>query len=1111
MVAVAVIAAGLTTGAPEIAGANLAVGNYEILSVRTDETQGISVGGAGGSDGWVSVSDDGNKVVFVTEEQLDPFDTNDTYDIYLRDRTNGGSTTLVTKRIVPGPDPDELADDTAIFSYPRISGNGEYIVFASKATNLDGAGTNPAGQRHLYRYSIGSGLHKDLTPGNDGNSGGDGMFSVSDNGQVVAFASTSKTLLPVAETLDHTDVYVWTQAGGVVQRASATPGGGEANQDSALPVLSGDGKLLFFASSATDIIAGADADNTTAETYVRTVGANDLAEEPDVPTDALPMASSDDGGTLAYLVEAPADTYTTHVLLRGTNATDIPLGTASGDAGPYAVPSLSDNGRIVASAIGSGTSTPPHSNLVTRITNLDTGDMASLPSLFGAVLDGDGSTVAGVSEAVLVPADDDDRPDVFTTELTAVPDGAAPTGVTERVSVTDDEQQANGESAGPAMSASGNEVAFQSSAHNLVADDSGHMDVYVRNRSGKSTERVSVSSTGELPDGDSRNPAISASGRYVVFNSSAPNLAAGDGNTDDDVYLHDRQDHTTYLISASGGTGEAFLPDVSSNGRYVTFVSDESLLPDSSGDAALYLRDRQAVGGSVVRIDKDVPAVPGESARAVLSGPRINDDGTMVLFNVFFIGPTLSDFTAGLYRYDIQAGTVTTVIAPDYRAPLPFMISMSGDGSTAGLWNTFFATGLDATLQPWSLVAVGGPNNGQRTPSVAPVDLSTNGRRVMTIDDGNAVIWDRDTGTRTRVSETTAHQPIPLSGGEPQIEQAVIDGAGTQGAFLTAYPNVVQQDTNGAADIFAAATSLTPPGVNNPTLDVKVVAAPSTVPAPGGFVQFNVTVKLLGAGGQATIASLSNTDAGDLNAPAQGNTCAGKKDTVLTGGGPAMTCSFVTLITGTAGTLHPSTTTVTATVGATVAAAADEVQAAAVGDTISGSATNNIGVTGPGGTTGNVTTGGTGVTTGNVTTGGTGNVTTGGTGTGGTGTGGTGTGTGGTGTGGTGTGGTGTGGTAGTTSGATTTTTTTQATTTTTKAGATTTTTTVAGQTTTTQAGAVTTASTATTLKAGGSGLAKTGAQTRQMLFVALFLVGLGLILSGQGITSAATVTRRRR
>lgn len=92
-------------------------------------------------------------------------------------------------------------------------------------------------------------------------------------------------------------------------------------------------------------------------------------------------------------------------------------------------------------------------------------------------------------------------------------------GGTERVSLSSSGERGNGGSGGPAISADGRFVAFQSRATNLVADDTnGVEDVFCRDRQLGTTERVSVNSQNEqTTSGDSFDSAISADGRWVVF------------------------------------------------------------------------------------------------------------------------------------------------------------------------------------------------------------------------------------------------------------------------------------------------------------------------------------------------------------------------------------------------------------------------------------------------------------------------------------------------------------------------------------------------------------------------------------------------------------------
>ena len=75
-------------------------------------------------------------------------------------------------------------------------------------------------------------------------------------------------------------------------------------------------------------------------------------------------------------------------------------------------------------------------------------------------------------------------------------------------------------------------------------------------------------------------PSISADGRFVAFASYASNLVAGDTNGTDDVFVRDRKQGTTELVSvssageqANAGTYRAPDPSISADGRFVAFVS----------------------------------------------------------------------------------------------------------------------------------------------------------------------------------------------------------------------------------------------------------------------------------------------------------------------------------------------------------------------------------------------------------------------------------------------------------------------------------------------------------------------------------------------------------
>ena len=120
-------------------------------------------------------------------------------------------------------------------------------------------------------------------------------------------------------------------------------------------------------------------------------------------------------------------------------------------------------------------------------------------------------------------------------------------------------------------------MAFESDAYNLVpVDTNSDQDIFVHDRDDGRTTRISVSSSGEQGNWDSYEPWFSADGRYVAFYSWASNLVPDDTNDFADMFIHDQQMGETTRVSVSS-TGEqangwSAWPAISGDGRYVAFT-----------------------------------------------------------------------------------------------------------------------------------------------------------------------------------------------------------------------------------------------------------------------------------------------------------------------------------------------------------------------------------------------------------------------------------------------------------------------------------------------------------------------------------------------------------
>jgi len=217
--------------------------------------------------------------------------------------------------------------------------------------------------------------------------------------------------------------------------------------------------------------------------------------------------------------------------------------------------------------------------LTSRVSVASGGQQATDGDSYDHAVSADGRVVAFRSEASdLVEGDSNGTWDVFVHDRD--------TGQTSRVSVgPGGEQAGDGDSSAPTLSGDGRFVAFQSNASTLVeGDTNGLLDIFVHDRETGTTSRANVATDGEqAADGDSFFPSISADGRFVAFMSTASNLVEGDTNGLSDIFVHDRQTGQTSRINVTSGgaqatDGDSYDPAISADGRFVAFESGASNL-----------------------------------------------------------------------------------------------------------------------------------------------------------------------------------------------------------------------------------------------------------------------------------------------------------------------------------------------------------------------------------------------------------------------------------------------------------------------------------------------------------------------------------------------------
>jgi Tol biopolymer transport system component len=234
-----------------------------------------------------------------------------------------------------------------------------------------------------------------------------------------------------------------------------------------------------------------------------------------------------------------------------------------------------------------------------------------------------------------------------------------------------------GSSYDPIVTPDGRYVLFASTSDNLVANAGGlpmpqpfpaPVNVFVRDRQTGATVLVSVNAAGTAGgNGNSFPNALSTNGQFVVFESAASDLIAGDTNAASDVFVRDVVNNTTTLVSVSTngavGNGDSRAAAITADGRYVAFVSaaDNLVAGDQNGIPDVFVRDLQlgvtalaSPGAQNFTGTTATPLTAGSSSE----GPVFSDDGRYVAFYSSAVGLVTNATNSGeLYIRDLVAGS----------------------------------------------------------------------------------------------------------------------------------------------------------------------------------------------------------------------------------------------------------------------------------------------------------------------------------------------------------------------------------------------------------------------------------------------------------------------
>ena len=136
--------------------------------------------------------------------------------------------------------------------------------------------------------------------------------------------------------------------------------------------------------------------------------------------------------------------------------------------------------------------------------------------------------------------------------------------------------------AGLRFSADSRFLAYAAVAAQASNDTNGVSDVYLYDFQAKTNILISRSCASPgAPNGPSDSPDISADGRFVAYRSSASDIVPGDTNGLADVFLYDRINGVTTLLSVnrfgtSSGNNQSSAPLFSGDGQTLIFQSAAS-------------------------------------------------------------------------------------------------------------------------------------------------------------------------------------------------------------------------------------------------------------------------------------------------------------------------------------------------------------------------------------------------------------------------------------------------------------------------------------------------------------------------------------------------------
>lgn len=240
----------------ESTATNLVAGDLSAIRdifVRDRQTGAISIvsksslGAQGdGHSFFPSISGDGRYVAFSSiAGNLVANDTNDVEDVFVHDRNTGATVRVSVSSL-------GVEGDEASWS-PAISADGQWVAFSSAATTLVADDDN--GKTDVYLHNLSSQQTQRISVATGGAQANDDSEApaVSTDGRFVVFQSRA-TNLDGGDSLQIADIFLYDRNGPSVTRITRAYDNTPLDKDCEVPDISADGSRIVFECEATVII-----------------------------------------------------------------------------------------------------------------------------------------------------------------------------------------------------------------------------------------------------------------------------------------------------------------------------------------------------------------------------------------------------------------------------------------------------------------------------------------------------------------------------------------------------------------------------------------------------------------------------------------------------------------------------------------------------------------------------------------------------------------------------------------------------------------------------------------------------------------------------------------